>query len=1092
MAVVLDSYVKRCAAALEEFAGQEACGALGIRDNVRGLLGTLARIDAVVSHEERRRVLSSRVDAWVVLLKDVMYEVDDVLDVCAAEGAKILADDHPPAPKVRCAFMFSCFRYSGPQKFHHEIGFTIRDIDIRLREIEDEMPPLPAAGASPRPGGARRDWFTSEMSRSCHDDVVKPRAAVGTQVHKSVAGLVPRLLREGKKKVDVFAVVGAVGIGKTTLAREIFTDERMTENFPICVWVKMSKDLSEAAFLKKIIAGAGVNAGDTENKEDLLGLLSSALSKRFLIVLDDLDSPGIWDDLLKDPLGDGVARGRILVTTRDEEVAAGLKAVVHRVDKMDAENSWALLHEQVFLESDSEEVQALEDVGMKIAEKCEGHPLAIKVIAGVLRSRGTSKAEWEMVLKSDAWSMRPLLQQVPQALYLSYVDLPSELKECFLHSSLYPEDCPVRRFDLVRHWIAEGLVKPRENKELEESAEEYYLELIGRNLLQPDPDNLDQCWMTHDLLRSLARFLITDESILIDGQERSSMGSLSSLSKPRHLALCNMENSLEDPISVKQQMSLRSLMLFNSPNVRVIDNLLLESATCLRVLDLSNTAIEALPKSVGTLRHLRYLNLDGTQLSDLPSSVGFLVNLQTLSLEGCQRLQKLPWSISELQELRSLCLEGTSLRYVPKGVGELKHLNHLSGLIIGQDNNDPEGCDLIHLRAMSELRYLQIERLDRATSGASALANKPFLKVLHLSEQAALIEEEENDEEQENQEGAEKEEKDGHEVKNAQWIRDDSAKVSEKIWNELTPPNSVEKLVIKNYQGQKFPNWMAGPKLSTSFPALAFLDLDNCMSCTTLPALGRLKQLKSLEISNADSIVAIGSEFLGTTVMSQAISFPKLQVLKLRNMKNLEDWSLSVEESQTLLPCLKSLHIQFCPKLKALPEGLKDAALCDLRVEGAHCLTEIKDLPKLSDELYLKDNRALLRISNLPALKSLTIDDCAKLKHVSGLDTLQHLRLVFPPSTETYYFEELVIFWNIAFPRWLELLIRLQANGLHRFELQCALPLLRSCLEGGKNWHVVQQIPEVRITSTDGNKYIRYSKARRIYETNAQCEEKST
>ncbi|VAI81928.1 unnamed protein product [Triticum turgidum subsp. durum] len=766
MAVVLDSYVKRCAAALEEFAGQEACGALGIRDNVRGLLGTLARIDAVVSHEERRRVLSSRVDAWVVLLKDVMYEVDDVLDVCAAEGAKILADDHPPAPKVRCAFMFSCFRYSGPQKFHHEIGFTIRDIDIRLREIEDEMPPLPAAGASPRPG-ARRDWFNSEMSRSCHDDVVKPRAAVGTQVQKSLGGLVPRLLREGKKKVDVFAIVGAVGIGKTTLAREIFTDERMTENFPICVWVKMSKDLSEAAFLKKIIAGAGVNAGDTENKEELLGLLSSALSKR-------------------------------------------------------------------------------------------------------------------------------------------------------------------------------------------------------------------------------------------------------------------------------------------------------------------------------------YLNLDGTQLSDLPSSVGFLVNLQTLSLEGCQRLQKLPWSISELQELRCLCLEGTSLRYVPKGVGELKHLNHLSGLIIGQDNNDPEGCDLIHLRAMSELRYLQIERLDRATSGASALANKPFLKVLHLSEQAALIEEEENEEEQENQEGAEKEEKDKHEVKSAQWIRDDSAKVSEKIWNELTPPNSVEKLVIKNYQGRKFPNWMAGPKLNTSFPALAFLDLDNCMSCTTLPALGRLKQLKSLEISNADSIVAIGSEFLGTTVISQAISFPKLEVLKLRNMKNLEDWSLSVEESQILLPCLKSLHIQFCPKLKALPEGLKDAALCDLHVEGAHCLTEIKDLPKLSDELYLKDNRALLRISNLPALKSLTIDDCAKLKHVSGLDMLQHLRLVFPPSTETYYFEELVIFWNIAFPRWLELLIRLQANGLRRFELQCALPLLRSCLEGGKNWHVVQQIPEVRITSTDGKKYIRYNKARRIYETNAQCEEKST
>uniref|UniRef100_A0ACD5XN23 Uncharacterized protein n=1 Tax=Avena sativa TaxID=4498 RepID=A0ACD5XN23_AVESA len=738
MAAVLDSYVKRCAAALEDFAGQEACAALGIRDNVRGLLFTLSRIDAVVSHEGQRTLLGSKVDTWVAQVKDAMYEVDDVLDICAAEGAKVLADaDHPPAPKVRCAFMmFSCFRSSGPHKFHHEIGFTIRDIDIRLREIEDEMPALPDAGSSLLT--RKRDWLISvdALCRSC----LEPPRAVGTQVHKAVGGLVPRMIREGKKKVDVFAIVGAVGMGKTTLAREIFTDERMTENFPICVWVKMSKDLSEVAFLKKIIVGAGVSVRDTENKEELLALLSSALSKRFLIILDDLDSPDIWDDLLKVPLGDGVVRGRILITTRDEEVATGFKAIVHRVDRMDAENSWLLLREQVFAESSSEGLQALEDVGIKIAEKCQGHPLAIKVIAGVLRSRGTSKAEWEMVLKSDAWSIRPFLRQVPQALYLGYVDLPSELKECFLHCSLYPEECPIRLFDLVRHWIAEGLVKARENKDLEESAEEYYLELIGRNLLQPDPDNLDECWITHDLLRTLARFLITDESILIDGQQRSSTDPLSSLSKPRHLALYNMENSLEGPISVKQQMSLRSLMLFNSPNVRVIDDLIV-SAPFLRVLDLSNTAVEALPKSIGNLLHLRYLNLDGTQVRDVPSSVGFLTNLQTLSLQGCQSLQKLPWSISALQELRCLCLEGTSIRYVPKGVGELRHLNHLSGLIIGNDNNDPEGCDLDDLNFLSELRYLQIERIDRATtSGAAAFANKPFLKVLHLSEQAPLTE----------------------------------------------------------------------------------------------------------------------------------------------------------------------------------------------------------------------------------------------------------------------------------------------------------------------------------------------------------------
>ncbi|GJM97371.1 hypothetical protein PR202_ga14293 [Eleusine coracana subsp. coracana] len=533
-------------------------------------------------------------------------------------------------------------------------------------------------------------------------------------------------------------------------------------------------------------------------------------------------------------------------------------------------------------------------------------------------------------------------------------------------------------------------------------------------------------------------------------------------------------------------MSIRSLMLFKSPNVRAID-LLLESATCLRVLDLSNTAIEALPKSIGNLVHLRYLNLDGTQVRDIPSSIGYLMNLQTLSLQACQRLHKLPWSIRALLELRCLCLEGTSLTYVPKGVGELKHLNYLSGLIIGHDNNGPEGCDLDDLKALSELRHLHIDSLDRATSGAAALANKPFLKDLYLSERAPLIEEQ-HEEEQKNQDSKEEKEKEEQEINIIQCNREESAKVSEKIWNELTPPQSIEKLIIKNYKGGKFPNWMKGLKLGISFPSLVHLELDNCMSCTKLPSVGLLSQLQTLQISNADSVITIGSEFLGTTVLSPATSFPKLEVLKLSNMNNLEEWSLVVEESQVLLPCLKSLHIRSCPKLKALPEGLKHVALCDLHVEGAYSLTEIKDLPKISDELHLKDNKALLKIFNLPMLRSLIIDDCSKLKHVAGLDSLQHLRLMFPPSTETFYFEELITFWSIAFPQWLELLIH-RCKGLRRFELQCSLPLLRSCLDGGKNWHIVQKIPEVRIISCDGKRYIRYNKTRRVYETNAQSGE---
>jgi hypothetical protein len=53
----------------------------------------------------------------------------------------------------------------------------------------------------------------------------------------------------------------------------------------------------------------------------------------------------------------------------------------------------------------------------------------------------------------------------------------------------------------------------------------------------------------HRLLRSLTRFLVAYESILIYGQKKFN----TLLSKPRYITLYNMENNLDNLISLKQQ-----------------------------------------------------------------------------------------------------------------------------------------------------------------------------------------------------------------------------------------------------------------------------------------------------------------------------------------------------------------------------------------------------------------------------------------------------------------------------------------------------------------------------------------------------------
>ena len=72
------------------------------------------------------------------------------------------------------------------------------------------------------------------------------------------------------------------------------------------------------------------------------------------------------------------------------------------------------------------DAQDLKDTGMKIVEKCQGLPLAIKTIGGVLCTKELSRRAWEEVLRNVAWSQTGLPEGVHRALYLSYEDLSAQ------------------------------------------------------------------------------------------------------------------------------------------------------------------------------------------------------------------------------------------------------------------------------------------------------------------------------------------------------------------------------------------------------------------------------------------------------------------------------------------------------------------------------------------------------------------------------------------------------------------------------------------------------------------------------------------
>ncbi|KAK1297324.1 putative disease resistance RPP13-like protein 3 [Acorus calamus] len=369
---------------------------------------------------------------------------------------------------------------------------------------------------------------------------------------------------------------------------------------------------------------------------------------------------------------------------------------------------------------------------MEIVRKCDGLPLAIKVIGGVLNRRRINAWEWRNVLSSNFLRLsEDGTSKIMSVLLLSYMDLPSYLKPCFLFCSLFPEDYQIYRTDAIGMWMAEGLVKEQEGdaRQMEDLAELYYDELVMLSLLQvefqdPDPGctNTYRCKM-HDIVRELAISMTCGENIIgHDGQQQG--GSM----KARRLSILRVEELEQIPERVKNQKycSLRSLLVFQSQkaqNMEVIPPGLYDKLKCLRVLDLQGASFKCLPDSIGELVHLRYLNLSWSEIVQLPDSICNLRHLQTL--RGFN-ISEIPEGFSQLQKLRHLEFNGHV--EIHGGIGKLTDLQTLSVPY--------SRCNIEGLNCLSQLRYLAVHDLGKVPGPTeareAAIANKTHLRSLKL------------------------------------------------------------------------------------------------------------------------------------------------------------------------------------------------------------------------------------------------------------------------------------------------------------------------------------------------------------------------
>ncbi|XP_010906147.2 putative disease resistance protein RGA3 [Elaeis guineensis] len=1037
MVMILSAFASRFGELLFDLAKEEVEMLWGVHGEIKKLQNKLRMISEVLVDAERRRINDRAIDYWLKQLEDIMYDADDILDRCRIEADK-RSEGSSSTSSVRFSFPFLSSIRKLP--VDHEIGTKIRELNQKLEEIWKWRSEFNLELTSPD-----MQQVTSPICRKTSP--VVEIDIVGSRIEEDTQSLVDLLIKDdSRKNILVFAIVGAGGIGKTTLAQRIYNDQRIQEKFSVKKWVCVSREFDEIKLLKDILDGDENDRARDQSRSSLDPRVQSNLrGKKLFLVLDDVWTANVWCDLLRNTLYGCAAGSRVLVTTRNERIAMQMMAVnTHHVDKLSLGDGWSLLCKKVVLTGEEGEIQHLKDIGMEIVKKCDGLPLAIKVVAGVLCAKEKTRRAWNRVLESTAWSTSGLPEEVMGALYLSYEDLPSYLKQCFVYCSLFPEDHQIEMDYITKLWIAEGFVKAEGSSTMEETAKEYYRELTMRNLLQAN-------FRVHDLLHCLARHMARDESLVLTNMHK--VGGSDELMKlrrafvPRYKITDNEITEIYD-VLIKHD-SLRTLLWHASLMSETRMDVVFDKLSRLRVLDLSFTEIERLPDSLGNLIYLRYLNISCSKISVIPESIGNLRNLRFLEMRECQHISRLPNGIVNLHNLRSLTVNSMKGVGMPAGLGRLQNLHTLREF--NPPSNRAEGwCTIEELRSLSCLTDLSIGKLERISSSSEAraaeLRNKPKLGSLRLSCSYDLRPSEEE------------------------------MKRIEVVFEALHPPPCLEELEISDYFGHEFPKWMAetSPSASILFPNLRHLSLLHCGYHERLPPCGLLPNLEHLAIWGAASVIDVGPEFLvGTNsstssadsrmgVDTSKYAFPRLETLVFRCLPNWQDWHW--DKGTKAMPCLNYLWLDDCPKLMSLPEGLllHATSLTKLDISFATSLTTIENLLSLK-ELIITVAPKLEKLSDLPALTILQVAYCPELRVVENLQSLKRMKLI------NYDMKSLPSYLLKGVQTGIKKRKRVEIAHLEKLEIMCSSELARNiCHRASSEWPKIQDIQQVHVSSEDG------------------------
>ncbi|RCV32133.1 hypothetical protein SETIT_6G233400v2 [Setaria italica] len=453
----------------------------------------LVYVQSLLADAEAKSETNHAVRTWMKELKAAAYQADDVLDDFQYEALRREAlSGQSMASKI-----LSNFTSKNRLVFRHKASRDLKNVLEKIDELVTEMTKFGLVALPEAPPQA--------LPRQTHSALDESMEIFGREGDKD--GVVELLLdQQDQQDVQVLPILGMGGVGKTTLAKMVYNNDKIQKHFELRMWHCVSENFEAIPLVRSVIELAtNSTCGLPDTIELLRGKLQEAIGrKRFLLILDDVwnEDQNKWEDDLRPLLCSSIggSGSTIVVTSRSRQVASIMGTLPpHELVCLSEDDSWELFSKKAFSKGVQEQAKFVK-IGRCISNKCKGLPLALKTMGGLMSSKQQIE-EWEAIADCNISDTNRGKDEVLPILKLSYKHLSPEMKQCFAFCSLFPKDYEMEKDMLIQLWMANGYLHEEGTMDLTQKGEYIFNELAWRSFFQDVilfPASLEEIWIDNN------------------------------------------------------------------------------------------------------------------------------------------------------------------------------------------------------------------------------------------------------------------------------------------------------------------------------------------------------------------------------------------------------------------------------------------------------------------------------------------------------------------------------------------------------------------------------------------------------------------